>query len=128
MAFGWRRSLRRVKSNTSGVNSTSVLHSLPASMPAMSTTTIRLEDDLKVRVAAAAEREGKTAHAFILHAIAETVEQAELDEEFQRVAEGRWTKLIETGKTVPWDDAKAYLKARAVGGRARKPAARKLRP
>lgn len=45
----------------------------------MPTTTIRLEDDLKARVAAAAEREGKTAHAFILDAIAQTVEQTELD-------------------------------------------------
>ncbi len=94
----------------------------------MPTTTIRLEDDLKARVAAAAEREGKTAHAFILDAIAQTVEQAELDEAFQRVAEARWTKMLDTGKTVPWDDAKAYLKARALVGRARKPAARRLRP
>ena len=94
----------------------------------MTTTTIRLENDLKARVAAAAEREGKTAHAFILDAIARTVEQAELEEAFQRVAEERWTKMLNTGKTVPWDDAKTYLKARAFGGRARKPAARRLRP
>ena len=92
------------------------------------TTTIRLEDDLKSRVAAAAEREGKTAHAFILDAIAQTVEQAELDEAFHRVAEERWTQVLNTGKTVAWDDAKAYLKARARGERARRPAARKLRP
>ena len=94
----------------------------------MPTTTIRLEDDLKTRVAAAAEREGKTAHAFMLEAIAQTVEQAEADEAFQRVAEERWTKVLGTGKSVPWDDAKVYLKAQAFGGRARMPAARKLRP
>ena len=94
----------------------------------MTTTTIRLEDDLKARVAAAAEREGKTAHAFILDAIAPTVEQAELDEEFQRVAEVRWTRVLDTGKTVPWDKAKAYLEVRALGSRGRKPAARRLRP
>jgi len=52
----------------------------------MTTTTIRIEDDLKARVAAAAERAGKTAHAFILDAIAQTVEQAELDHECHRVA------------------------------------------
>ena len=34
----------------------------------------------------AAERSGKTAHAFILDAIAQTMEQAELDEAFNRVA------------------------------------------
>ena len=32
----------------------------------MSTTTIRIDDDLKARVTAAAQRAGKTAHAFIL--------------------------------------------------------------
>ena len=40
----------------------------------MSTTTIRLEDDLKARINAAAAQAGKTAHAFILEAIAQTVE------------------------------------------------------
>ena len=39
----------------------------------MTTITIRLEDDLKARVATAAEREGKTAHAFILDAIAQNL-------------------------------------------------------
>jgi len=93
----------------------------------MSTTTIRIEDDLKARVAAAAERAGKTAHAFILDAIAQTVEQVELDDDFHRVADERWAKVLATGKTVPWDEAKAYLEARSRGERPRKPSARKLR-
>ena len=76
----------------------------------MSTTTIRIEDELKARVAAAAERTGKTAHAFIVDAIAQIVEQAELDDDFHRVADERWVKVLSAGKTVPWDDAKAYLK------------------
>lgn len=92
----------------------------------MATTTIRLEDDLKARVSAAAERAGKTPHAFILDAIAQTVEQAELDAEFQRVADERWTQVLATGKTVPWHEAKAYIEARARGERPRKPVARKL--
>ena len=91
----------------------------------MTTTTIRIEEELKARVAAAAERAGKTAHAFILDAIAQTVEQTELDEAFHRVAEERWAKVLVTGKTVPWDDAKVYLEARARGERSRKPAARR---
>jgi predicted transcriptional regulator len=93
----------------------------------MTTTTIRIEDDLKARVAAAAERAGKTAHAFILDAIAQTVEQAELDEEFHCVADSRWAKILATGKTVAWDDAKAWLEARSRGERPRKPVARKPR-
>ena len=89
------------------------------------TTTIRIDDDLKARIAAAAERAGKTAHAFILDAIAQTVEQVELDDAFHRVADKRWAKVLATGKTVPWDDAKAWLEARSRGERARKPVARK---
>lgn len=91
----------------------------------MSTTTIRIEDDLKARLAAAAERAGKTTHAFILEAIVQTVEQSELDAEFHRVADSRWAQALATGKTVPWDEAKAYLEARARGERPRKPSARK---
>jgi predicted transcriptional regulator len=91
----------------------------------MTTTTIRIDDELKARVAAAAERAGKTAHAFILDAIARTVEQVELDDAFHRVADERWEKILATGKTVPWDAAKAWLEARARGEHKRKPVARK---
>ena len=92
----------------------------------MSTTTIRIEDDLKARVAAAAQRAGKTAHAFIVDAIAQTVEQVELEDEFHRVADARWAKVLRTGKTVAWDATKAYLEARSHGKSPRKPVARKL--
>lgn len=92
----------------------------------MSTTTIRIEDDLKERVAAIAEREGKSAHAFIVEAIARTVEQVEAEEELHSVADKRWAKVMATGKTVAWTDAKAYLAARAGGAKPVKPKARKL--
>lgn len=92
----------------------------------MSTTTIRIEDDLKARVAAAAQQAGKTAHAFILDAISQTVEQVELDNAFNTLADQRWANIQASGKAVPWDAAKAYLAARANGQPARKPTARKL--
>ena len=89
----------------------------------MSTTTIRIEDALKARIAAAAQQAGKTAHAFILDAISQTVEQVEQDNAFNTLADQRWANIQAGGKTVPWDDAKAYLTARANGKPARKPAA-----
>ena len=92
----------------------------------MSTTTIRIEDDLKARVAAAAQRAGKTAHAFILEAISQTVEQVELDNAFNATADRRWASIQASGKTVPWDDAKAYLAESARSKPAREPAARIL--
>ena len=92
----------------------------------MSTTTIRIDDALKQRVAAAAEYAGKSAHAFIVDALARTVEQVEMDAEFYLVAEGRWEHVLASGKTVPWEATKTYLAARSRGERPRKPAARKL--
>ena len=91
----------------------------------MSTTTIRIEDDLKQRVSAAAERAGKTTHAFILEAIAQSVEAAELDADFHRVADERWARILATGKTVSLADTQEWLQARVRGERVRKPAARK---
>ncbi len=91
----------------------------------MSTTTIRIEDELKARVAVAAERNGKTAHAFILDAIEQTVEQAELDADFHRIADARWAGLMQSGESVPWTEARDWIEARARGEPASKPAARK---
>lgn len=91
----------------------------------MPTTTIRIEDELKARISVAAERAGKTAHAFILDAIAQKVEQAEIDEAFHQAADERWARLLTTGKSVSWADAKTYLEARSRGERPGKPVARK---
>ena len=87
----------------------------------MPTTTIRLEDELKARINAAAAQAGKTAHAFILDSLAQTVEQVELDNAFHAVAEERWARIRATSQTVDWNDAKAYLVARTQGERPRKP-------
>ena len=92
----------------------------------MPTTTIRIDDDLKARVAAAAEGSGKTSHGFILDAISQAVEQAELNDDFHRVADERWEKILAAGKTVPWDEMRTYLAARARGESPHKPQARKL--
>lgn len=89
------------------------------------TTTIRIEEELKARVATAAQRAGKSAHAFMLDAIVETVEQAELNAAFHAVADERWTTLLATGESVPWDAAKAWLEARSRGLDAPRPIARK---
>jgi predicted DNA-binding protein len=92
----------------------------------MSTTTIRITDELKARVTAAAERTGKTAHAFILDAIAQTVEQVELDDDFHRLADARWAQLLSDGQTVSVDDAEVYLTTLARGEQPARPVARQL--
>ena len=90
----------------------------------MTTTTIRIEDTLKARLADAAARTGKTPHAFILDAIAQTVEQSEIDAAFHEIADERWTNFLVTGKSVAWDDSKAWLEARLRGEHPPKPTPR----
>jgi len=92
----------------------------------MSTTTIRLPDDLKARIATAAKRAGTTAHGFILEAIAEKTEQAERRADFDAEAEDRYAGIVATGKTIPWQEMRAYLEARMAGKDAQCPVARKL--
>jgi len=92
----------------------------------MSTTTVRLAPRLKARLTAAARKAGKTPHALIVEAIAQTVERAEQEDQLHELADERWAKLLETGKSVAWEDAKTYLRARARAVRPRRPAARKL--
>lgn len=91
----------------------------------MTTTTIRIDDDLKARVAAAAERVGKTSHAFIMDAIRDTVGQAEQQADFHRVAEDRWAEVVRSGTTVPLAEAQAYLEARARGEKPARPVVRR---
>ncbi len=93
-------------------------------------------EDLDARVAwlrrilprhSAAERAGKTTHAFILDVLAQTVEQLDTDEEFHCLADQRWASVFATGTTVPWDEARVHFEARARGDEVRKSGARKLK-
>lgn len=92
----------------------------------MTTTTIRLPDDLKARVAAAAEKSGQSAHSFILEAIAEKAESTERYSEFQETADKRFAAIAASGKTIPWSQMRLYLEGRISGRKVRRPAARKL--
>lgn len=92
----------------------------------MTTTTIRMPDDLKARVATAAKRSGTTPHAFMLEAIAEKAEQAELRADFDTVAEDRYARIVDAGKTVSWNEMRVYLEQRLAGRSVKRPLARKL--
>lgn len=81
----------------------------------MSTTTIRLPDELKMRVASAAENADTTPHQFILQAIAEKTAQAEQWQAFNHLADSRYADILATGETVSWADMRAYLEGRVAG-------------
>ncbi len=92
----------------------------------MSTTTIRLPDDLKARIAVAAKLAGTTAHGFILEAIAEKAEQAGRRADFDAIAEARYAAIVASGETIPWQEMRSYLKARISGQAATRPVVSKL--
>jgi predicted transcriptional regulator len=92
----------------------------------MSTTTIRLPDELKNRVARAAKRAGTTSHNFILEAIAEKAEMVEKRNDFIATAETRYANIVESGKTIPWKDMQRHLADRMAGKKSPRPNAKKL--
>ena len=92
----------------------------------MSTTTIRLTDDLKHRIAQAANRKGTSAHAFMLDALADRVDEDERRQDFYDSAEQRYQKIIASGMTIPWSEMRGYLERRAADPATPRPKARKL--
>ena len=92
----------------------------------MSTTTIRLPDELKARVAEAAKQAGTTSHNFILEAIAEKADLAAQRAAFHALADQRYAQFLESGKSIPWEEARTYLKDRLAGKVVKRPVARKL--
>jgi predicted transcriptional regulator len=91
----------------------------------MTTTTIRLPDDLKARVAEAARQMGMTAHGFIVEAIAEKTAQTERWADFDAIAEARYAGIVASGKTIPWQEMRGYLEARMADKTTVRPAARR---
>jgi len=78
----------------------------------MSTTTIRLPEELKARVVSAAERAGKTTHSFILEAIAEKTALEEQRADFDSEADARFNEIAKSGKTIPWAEMRRHLEER----------------
>ena len=94
----------------------------------MSTTTIRLPPELKARVAEAAKQAGTTPHGFILQAITEKTELVARQAEFHAVADRRYAEFLESGKSVPWAEARAWLKGRVARTAVERPRASELDP
>ena len=92
----------------------------------MSTTTIRLPDDLKARLSKVAKKLGSSSHALILDAISERVEAEERRSAFLTTAEKRYAKLAESGETISWEEMKVYLRNRTSGKKVNRPNPRKL--
>lgn len=94
----------------------------------MSTTTIRMSEDLRQRVRLAADRAGTTTHGFILQAIAEKAEMETLQHEVQEEAKQRYAAIVASGETIPWAAMRQHLERSLQAERGSPPKARKLTP
>ena len=92
----------------------------------MTTTTIRLSDELRIRIATAAKRAGTTSHSFILEAIADKAEREELRDDFLATAEARYAAIVESGKTISWKAMQQHLLKQVAGKKSARPVAKKL--
>ena len=93
----------------------------------MSTTTLRLPDELRERIAKLAAKSGQTAHSVMLDALAQKVEEEELKASFYSEADARFAEMMESGAGIPWHDMRAHLRTRASGKNTRAPKARAWR-
>lgn len=92
----------------------------------MSTTTIRMPESLKARIAGAARQAGTTSHNLILEMLEEKVGEVERRAEFHREADVRWEEFLVTGEAISWDEMREYLKKRITGKPAARPKPRKV--
>lgn len=77
------------------------------------------------RIARLAQAKATSAHAFMLEAIQEKVDAEEAREAFHAEAERRLARMKRTGKGIPAEEVFDYLRARALGEKAKRPKARK---
>lgn len=83
----------------------------------MSTTTLRLPEDLKQRIMKLAEESGMSVHSFMIEAIAQKADATELRAAFHQDADARFQELTTSGIGIDWHEMKAYLLARAAGAK-----------
>ncbi len=92
----------------------------------MSTTTIRIPDELKARLSRIAELEGTSTHGLILEAIAEKADALERRQAFHEEARERHEHFLATGESIPWEEMRDYLRRRVRGEDVQPPVARRL--
>lgn len=78
----------------------------------MSTTSIKLSDELKQRATAIAQNLGITPHAFMVDAIRKASEAAEKQAEFVAQAKAAHKKMVKTGLGFEHDEVHSYLRER----------------
>jgi predicted transcriptional regulator len=87
----------------------------------MGTTTLKLPEELKERVASVVNGTGRTAHAFMVEAIEQQTRLAEQRRQFVDAALAADREFARSRKGYALEDVAKYLLARAAGKRTRRP-------
>jgi predicted transcriptional regulator len=93
----------------------------------MSTTSLKLHDELKQRAATVAQNQGVSPHAFMVQAIEMATQAAEQRADFVATALAAREKILTTGKGYDAEEVHAYIKARLDGKKVAKPRAKSWR-
>ncbi len=87
----------------------------------MSTTSLKLPEDLKARTVSAARAKGVTPHAFMLDAIRTATNAAELRKQFIADAMVADARMKKTGKGFDAKEVHRYVRALVADEKPRKP-------
>jgi predicted transcriptional regulator len=90
----------------------------------MSTTSLKLPDDVKKLAATAAKHQGVSPHAFMVDAIRAAAVAAEKRATFVADAAASRSETLESGKGYSADEVHTYIRARAAGKQATRPKAK----
>lgn len=93
----------------------------------MSTTSLKLPEDVKQLAVAVAKRQGVTPHAFMVNAIRAAATNAERRAQFVADAIASREEAVESGKGYAAEEVHAYLRDRVQGKSTRKPRAKSWR-
>jgi len=91
-----------------------------------STTSLKLPDALKTRIAQVAAFEGKTAHALMVDTLQEAMEHALARQRLYADGEASYQETLGTNAVFGAADVKAYVLARLQGGKPGRPRAHPL--
>ena len=86
-----------------------------------SPTTLKLPQDLRERLAAQADAEGKTPHAYMVDALRETADRVERRQEYLAAGASALREYERTGIAYAMEDVEQYILGLAAGKKARRP-------
>lgn len=87
----------------------------------MSTTSLKLSDELKLRASMAAKELGISTHAFMVGAIRQAADAVEQQAQFVAQAQAARADLLQSGAGHDANEVRAYLRARLADPAATRP-------